>query len=428
MGLSQTTIINLFTDLSFSVLVSVFYSSVLSMRIKRWKFITVFVAVLMIYSPLTYVLKLPQYAMFFTGLLLVLAMVFISSNDKMVKKLLFTFIPYIANIVTSMIYFFFKTLFMPDFYVVFGSVNIIDSIAYVIGLAVPLYAVAKIVRRREPDVSSLTVTYLICMVVLQMIILTFTMYVYSTHMSSFVFIATLTVYMIALILISLFIIRYSVRISREQSRRELIAKQYDLLVTQYGELRNNYVSYRKLRHDLKDHIRVIQGLSQRGETAELAEYADKLAQSWEMLSSKTFCDVPAVDIVLTDKYNVAVSYGISADFAVGGIRESGADSVYLCSIFSNLLNNAIEAAQRCSVKPRIELKSSIRMGNLVTICRNSLPDSLPEKKDPDLHGHGLNIISEFSELLGGSFVYEENNGMFTATVTIPVGKKEAASK
>ncbi len=427
MELTQKLIIDLITDLSFSISVPIFYSSVLSMRFGKWKFIVLTAAALMIYSPVCYLIDMPQYAMFFIGILIMLASVFIFSNDKPMKKLLFTFIPYAANIVTSMIYFFFKTLFMPDFDIVFGHTDIIDAAAYLIGIILPMYAVSKLIRRKKPDVSSLTVIYILSMFVVQMVILTFIMYVYSTDMSSFVFISALMVYMIALILISLFIIRYSVRIGIEQSRRELIAGQYELLCAQYSELRSSYVSYRKLRHDLKDHIRVIQGLSRRGETDALARYADDLAESWEPLSSKTFCDVPAVDIVLADKYSIASSCGIDADFSVSGIRESGADSVYLCSIFANLLNNALEAAQRCGAGPMIELRSGIRMGNLVILCRNSMPDKPYEKKDSDSHGHGLHIISEFSELLGGSFVYENDGKIFTATVTIPVAAKEGTT-
>lgn len=204
----------------------------------------------------------------------------------------------------------------------------------------------------------------------------------------------------------------------------MITKQYELLCSQYGELRSSYVGYRKLRHDLREHMRVIQGLSKKGEHDELIKYANDLMESWDGLSSITFCDVPAVDVVISDKYNIAVKNGIKADFVVGGIGETGADSIYMCSIFSNLLNNAIEACMSCKDKTFIELRSGIRLGKLIITCRNSKPKDKGKNDRPDGNGCGLGIISELSKQLGGEFVYWGEEDTFTAAVTVPVRTKE----
>ena len=87
-------------------------------------------------------------------------------------------------------------------------------------------------------------------------------------------------------------------------------------------------------------------------------------------------------------------------FLVGGIKEANLDNVYLCSIFSNLLNNALEASKYCTTNPYIELKSSIQLGNLVITCRNSMPQVIRKKDDPNHnHGYGLHIIKDLSNLL-----------------------------
>ena len=117
------------------------------------------------------------------------------------------------------------------------------------------------------------------------------------------------------------------------------------------------------------------------------------------------------------------------DFLVGGIKEANLDNVYLCSIFSNLLNNALEASKYCTTNPYIELKSSIQLGNLVITCRNSMPQVIRKKDDPNHnHGYGLHIIKDLSNLLGGNFVYEHDEYNFTAIVTIPINDKEEVHK
>ena len=115
---------------------------------------------------------------------------------------------------------------------------------------------------------------------------------------------------------------------------------------------------------------------------------------------------------------MATANHIRTDFLVGGIKEANLDNVYLCSIFSNLLNN-----------PYIELKSSIQLSNLVITCRNSMPQVIRKKDDPNHnHGYGLHIIKDLSNLLGGNFVYEHDEHNFTAIVTIPINDKEEVHK
>ncbi len=65
------------------------------------------------------------------------------------------------------------------------------------------------------------------------------------------FVLVLIVYMIISISLTVLVIRYSIRISKEQAKQEFVVNQYNLLSSQYDQLRNNYVNYKKLRHDLK---------------------------------------------------------------------------------------------------------------------------------------------------------------------------------
>ena len=118
-GSTMQLIIDFVTDISFCIACPLFFSSVLSMRFGKLKCRILFPIIFMAVSPWMYFFELPQYAMFFTGIFLMLALVFVFSNDKPAKKILFTFIPYAANIITTMLYFFVRSLIMPDFEIVF---------------------------------------------------------------------------------------------------------------------------------------------------------------------------------------------------------------------------------------------------------------------------------------------------------------------
>ena len=352
--------------------------------------------------------------------------IFILSDDKPLKKILFTFIPYISDILLSLTYLSLRTILMPNFDSAYGGQtltglsripNAVEPLLLFIVEMLVLFLISKWIQHKKPKMSDLTIIYILSIIIVQIFILTFLMHIYYAKVSILKFILVLILYMVISILLTVLVIRYSIRISKEQAKQEFVVNQYNLLSSQYDQLRNNYVNYKKLRHDLKDHINVINGLSQKADKEELTEYTSKLLKNWDSLSAKTYCDVPAIDIILAEKYNMAAA------------KEANLDNVYLCSIFSNLLNNALEASKYCTTNPYIELKSSIQLSNLVITCRNSMPQVIRKKDDPNHnHGYGLHIIKDLSNLLGGNFVYEHDEHNFTAIVTIPINDKDEVQK
>ena len=428
MAQCQVSLVDGLMDFSFSILIALFYASVLSARYGKTKFRVIVSAVMITATIITDLLHTPQTTKFFLGIFIL----------KPLKKILFTFIPYISDILLSLTYLSLRTILLPNFDSAYGGQtltglsripNAVEPLLLFIVEMLVLFLISKWIQHKKPKMSDLSIIYILSIIIVQIFILTFLMHIYYAKVSILKFILVLILYMVISILLTVLVIRYSIRISKEQAKQEFVVNQYNLLSSQYDQLRNNYVNYKKLRHDLKDHINVINGLSQKADKEELTEYTSKLLKNWDSLSAKTYCDVPAIDIILAEKYNMATANHIRTDFLVGGIKEANLDNVYLCSIFSNLLNNALEASKYCTTNPYIELKSSIQLGNLVITCRNSMPQVIRKKDDPNHnHGYGLHIIKDLSNLLGGNFVYEHDEHNFTAIVTIPINDKEEVHK
>lgn len=427
--MTYDTFVTILTDLIFCIMFPIFYSSVLSMRFGKLKyFIVCFIAMLFIFDPIVYTVDMPQYAMFFSGIVMMLGLLFIFSNDKPLKIIVCLIIPYAVNIATSMIYLAFRSVFMPDIDIVFGYSTILDTIIMYGAMVPPLYYISKKFSRKKIEVRELSSIYTLSIIPIQMALLTFIMYIYQQDIDQRMFMIGLTAYLVTFSVITFLVIRRSASLSRKQSRMQFMSDQYELLSSQYNELHSSYISYRRLRHDLKEHIQIIDTLLSKGETKELSDYTKKLTDDWNKLSSRTFCDVPAVDIVLADKYNSSVSMGIKTEFSVSGIKESGADRIYLCSIFANLLNNALEAAANCSKTPYISLNSGIRINYLVIKCENSIPDTIKEKENPDEHGYGLGIVENLCSQLGGDFTHSSDDNKFTAIARILIQESTKGKK
>ena len=82
----QVSLVDGLMDFSFSILIALFYASVLSARYGKTKFRVIVSAVMIIATIITNIIHMPQMPMFFTGIAILMTCIFILSDDKPLKK------------------------------------------------------------------------------------------------------------------------------------------------------------------------------------------------------------------------------------------------------------------------------------------------------------------------------------------------------
>lgn len=230
---------------------------------------------------------------------------------------------------------------------------------------------------------------------------------------------------LATIIVAIFLI-ITFRSLRKIHRQELIdaqkAEQYKFLYEQYETVQDNYFEYKKLKHDFKDHLLVIDTLAKSGDPEKLNSYIDSIRTELSELDKIMFCNDPAINIIISTYFNISKARGITVNTNISDIQESGIDTVYLCSIISNLLRNA---AENTPDNKTIDFDLYTRAENLVIICKNdaerenlTLETTKPNKEN---HGYGLRIIRDIVERLDGNCIFEYNNKRFSAIINIPIG-------
>ena len=179
-----------------------------------------------------------------------------------------------------------------------------------------------------------------------------------------------------------------------------------------------YEVIRKLRHDLKDNMSMIYQLITDDKSdkavAYIEDYIEKLAETETFINTNN----EIVNAVVNSKLSVAKMYGINvicmcvSDF-------SGINDVDLCSLLSNMLENAITACKKCS-KPSKSIYVNITSDEYryLFCVKNTIPKSVL-KDNPDLtteksnktdHGLGVKIIKDISAIYNGKVdFYEEND-------------------
>jgi len=203
---------------------------------------------------------------------------------------------------------------------------------------------------------------------------------------------------------------------------EYIKKESEIKDKHFSELREQYVEYRKPRHDFSNHLRIIRELK---DAQSIAQYAEEMDMNLEKSKPKSYCDNLTLDALLSLKHREAEQKSIKTNYTVCNLADVGIKDFDLCTVVANLLDNAIEAAEKTDEK-HIDLKIGIKMGRLVITVRNSSPavgESLDTtKQDSHNHGIGIDSIRTTAEKYDGDYAYKFENSEFVAVVNMAFEK------
>lgn len=204
-----------------------------------------------------------------------------------------------------------------------------------------------------------------------------------------------------------------------------ITEQYQ---QQYIENTNQqYDSIKKIRHDIKNQLSTVYTLIEDGEYNEamriIKESNDDLIKCKEYVKTND----PVVNAIVNLKLSVASAMGIKTLCVVNN-DYSGIDSIDLCNLLSNTLDNAITA---CSVvaqnkEKRLSLEIKFEDGYYLFIVRNTIaysvlsenPDLKTSKEDTLHHGFGIKILKEISEKYNGSCHFFEDDDQFCCRIQL----------
>jgi len=195
----------------------------------------------------------------------------------------------------------------------------------------------------------------------------------------------------------------------------------------YQELEENQKEVRKLRHDMKNHLNIIETFLRDDDIEQAKEYFADLSDDFSV-STHTFCDHSIVNAVLNAKYNLAVQEQIDCTMQVDLNESIQIDDLSLCSLLANTLDNAIEACRKIdSDKPRwIVLKARSHNGHFSYEVSNSKANDIvcrhkkiiTDKEDKTSHGIGLKTVAEIVEKHLGHLDISHTDNDFSITVII----------
>lgn len=173
---------------------------------------------------------------------------------------------------------------------------------------------------------------------------------------------------------------------------------------------------RSLKHDMGNHLAVIMHLADSGNKAELSDYIGTLKEKYDEIDLQVKTGHPVTDVVLSEYAGRFDSSGIpySIDFKY----PKGIDAFDMSIVLGNILQNALEASERCK-RPEIHLKCALHSDVFIISIRNHIDnkvetqdDGIPlSTKNTGDHGYGIkNVRSVAAKYKGDIEIRQENTG------------------
>ena len=235
-------------------------------------------------------------------------------------------------------------------------------------------------------------------------------------------------------------------LSAQLERNELVRMQMLLQEqnTQYIAQTQANEAVRRRYHDLRHYMTELERLlategmpSKRDAEELLTNMRSELLACTQSVETGN----EVLDVVLGEKARECARLGVKTAFFVDAGCLSFMSAFDVCTLFGNLVDNAVEAASRLAgqngTEPEISLDvrrqkgfASVRCANPYTGNLLRMPNgNLATTKDaPEEHGIGLRSVRATVERYGGALTIDTADGMFTVTAILPIPEEGSTSR
>ena len=214
-------------------------------------------------------------------------------------------------------------------------------------------------------------------------------------------------------------------LEKNRSQEAYLAAELEYI----GQYKKKQVETNRFRHDIKNNLALTQMMLDEGHVEEAREHLKDMLGEVSSLSPKYVTGDEMLDIIISMKADKMDELNIR--FTLDGVADGGLQikPMDMCSIFANILDNAIEASCTCD-DPYITVSIKKTEKFFVIKITNSASTKIDtgmllsstgytSKKDTEHHGFGLLNVRRAVEDLGGMRKAESDEKSFGLTVMLP---------
>lgn len=214
---------------------------------------------------------------------------------------------------------------------------------------------------------------------------------------------------------------------QEKAKIEVLNEKIDMQYNYYLNIKESQEKVRRLYHDINNHmtnINIIQN-----QNKEVDTYINSINKEINDFENTYNTGNIILDIILNEKSKLCKLKDIDLHCNIDFSKCNFIEMIDVSSIFSNLIDNAIEACEKIQdkeYKKYINIRGTIVKSYYILRCKNSKINKvisknnkiLTSKKDNYLHGIGIESIKSSIKKYDGEVDIQIDENKFTTTIYI----------
>jgi len=187
------------------------------------------------------------------------------------------------------------------------------------------------------------------------------------------------------------------------------------------------------RHDFSKHLNVLKGMAATDEYLEMKQYLDCLGEKVVFAGKLLQIGCPPVSVLIEEKETNAREKDIEFELEVStNLKKFKIDPTYLCTLLGNLIDNAIDAAEKCESETKYILIVIGHHENFFFFEVSNTGEPISERDLKKIftpgystkqlkkgHGIGLYIVKKILRKNHGRIEIRSENGLTAFTVFLP---------
>lgn len=252
-------------------------------------------------------------------------------------------------------------------------------------------------------------------------------YVWNVHLEYKILLVVYQIISFAAIMIAIMTYQKIKEKQREENVNILLTEQIENTRQHISEVEKLYGDIRALKHDMGNHISVLENLFAKKETEEFEKYLTELKATYSESVEGIKTGNPVTDVILTQKQKEAEEKGISFDCKFVYPSNTIINAFDVSVILNNAIENAFEGIKGCK-NPYVSIAAYRKKNAYMLEVSNCIKKrveideetGLPEttKKDKSNHGFGLANIRKVAQKYYGDIDISQDDNSFTLMVML----------
>lgn len=205
-------------------------------------------------------------------------------------------------------------------------------------------------------------------------------------------------------------------------------QQFDTEYSYLKDYQKSNTDTARFRHDWNNHIILLQQMMDKGNYEQAKDYFKKLAENAPSNSSSVLTGNEIIDMILSAKQPLFRENQILLQCEGSLAPLSFMENMDICILFSNLIDNAIEANAKLEQNRFLRMKTVLDASHLMIQLSNPLCQDLKiedgkilsQKEEPGSHGIGTVNMFSIIEKYKGTYEISTENQVFSIRILFPL--------